>query len=83
MSTPLLSLATYRHKMVGRVRRPAAPRLDEGAKNYYGRMEEALESGGDGEGVLFLRKVVDQVISDGLRLVSCDKDGSKTVPPLL
>lgn len=74
---------TNKHTMADRVRRPAAPRLDEGAKNYYRRVEEALESGGDGEEVLFLRNVVDQVISDGLRLVSCDKDGSRALERLV
>lgn len=65
------------------VRRPPAPRLDEGAKNYYKRVEDALEGGGEGEEALFLRNVVDQVIADGVRLVSCDKDGSRALERLI
>ena len=69
--------------MAAKVRRPPAPRLDEGAKSYYKRVEDALEGGGDGEETLFLRNVVDQVISDGMRLVSCDKDGSRALERLI
>ncbi len=65
------------------MRRPPAPRLDEGTKGYYRRVESVLEDGGDEEGQLFLRNVTDQVISDGVRLVSCDKDGSRALESLL
>lgn len=68
--------------MAAPVRRPPAPRLDEGAKSYYKRVESFLDVGGEEEDV-FLRNVVDQVISDGVRLVSCDKDGSRALELLL
>ena len=60
-----------------KVRRPPAPRLDEGAKNYYKRIEDYADD--EGKGDIFFSNVVDQVLSDGVRLVSCDKDGSKAL----
>lgn len=65
-------------------RRPRPPRLDPGTKAYYKRIESVLggEEGGE-EGAIYLKNVVDQVITDGARLVSCDKDGSKALELLL
>lgn len=68
-----------------KVRRPPAPRLGEGAKSYYKRVEGFLDGEEEREenGNIFLKNVVDQVISDGVRLVSCDKDGSRALERLL
>ncbi len=68
------------------VRRPPRPRLDDGCKGYYKRVESYLdgeegENGGDNNA--FLSNVVDQVISDGLRLVCSDKDGSRALERLI
>ena len=64
-------------------RRPPPPRLDEGAKSYYKRVEGFLDGDGEENGDIFLKNVVDQVIVDGVRLVSCDKDGSRALERLL
>lgn len=69
--------------MAIQVRRPAAPRLDEGSKSYYKRVEGFLDGEEEGDGDIFLKNVVDQVIVDGVRLVSCDKDGSRALERLL
>ena len=69
--------------MAVRIRRPPAPRLDEGSKSYYKRVEGFLDEEEGGEGDIFLKNVVDQVIVDGVRLVSCDKDGSRALERLL
>lgn len=69
--------------MAVQVRRPAAPRLDEGSKSYYKRVEGFLDGEEEGDGDIFLKNVVDQVIVDGVRLVSCDKDGSRALERLL
>jgi len=65
-------------------RRPPAPRLDPGTKIYYQRIESILEEENDrGRASVYLKNVIDQVITDGTRLVSCDKDGSKALEMLL
>ena len=65
-------------------RRPPPPRLDPGTKIYYKRIESVLEGESEGaEGAIYLKNVVDQVVTDGARLVSCDKDGSKALELLL
>lgn len=65
-------------------RRPPPPRLDPGTKIYYKRIESVLEGEAEGgEGAIYLKNVVDQVVTDGARLVSCDKDGSKALELLL
>lgn len=69
--------------MAVRVRRPPAPRLDEGSKGYYKRVEGFLDGEEVGEADIFLKNVVDQVVVDGIRLVSCDKDGSRALERLL
>ena len=57
--------------------------LDEGAKSYYKRVELFLD-GTRGEGdELFLKNVLQQVISDGTCRVCCDKDGSRAIERLL
>ena len=65
------------------VRRPPAPRLDEGSKSYYRRVEDLLDDEEGGNGEIFLKNVADQVISDGIRLVCSDKDGSRAVEKFL
>ena len=65
-------------------RRPPAPRLDPGTKIYYQRIESILEEENErGRGSVYLKNVIDQVVTDGTRLVSCDKDGSKALEMLL
>lgn len=61
------------------------PRLDEGSKSYYKRVESFLdgdEHDEDGDTQLFLKNVVEQIISDDAK-VCCDKDGSRAVERLL
>ena len=65
-------------------RRPPAPHLDPGTKIYYKRIESLFEGEEEGgQETIYLKNVIDQVITDGARLVSCDKDGSKAVELLL
>lgn len=54
------------------------PRLDDGSKSYYKRVESFLDGDEheDGDTQLFLKNVVEQIISDDARKVCCDKDGS-------
>ena len=62
------------------------PRLDDGSKSYYKRVETFLdgeEHEGEGDHQLFLENVVKQIISDDARRVCCDKDGSRAVERLL
>ncbi len=69
--------------MSGR-RRPPPPRLDAGTKTYYQRIESLLEGGEDeGQEQMYLKNVVDQVVRDGARLVSSDKDGCRALELLL
>ncbi len=65
-------------------RRPPPPRLDAGTKTYYQRIERLLEGGEDeGQEQMYLKNVVDQVVRDGARLVSSDKDGCRALELLL
>ena len=62
------------------------PRLDDGSKSYYKRVESFLDGEnheGEGDHQLFLNNVVKQIISDDARRVCCDKDGSRAVERLL
>ena len=62
------------------------PRLDDGSKSYYKRVESFLDGEEHEEGDethLFLENVVKQIISDDARRVCCDKDGSRAVERLL
>ena len=62
------------------------PRLDDGSKSYYKRVESFLDGEKDGEeddNQLFLENVVKQIISDDAKRVCCDKDGSRAVERLL
>ena len=62
------------------------PRLDDGSKSYYKRVESFLdgeEHEGEGDHQLFLENVIKQIISDDARRVCCDKDGSRAVERLL
>ena len=62
------------------------PRLDDGSKSYYKRVEsflEAEEHEGEDDNQLFLENVVKQIISDDAKRVCCDKDGSRAVEKLL
>ncbi len=57
-------------------------RLEEGERDYYRRVEGMLE-GEDEEEEVFLRNVVDQVLSDGPLRVCCDKVASRVVEQIL
>ena len=62
------------------------PRLDDGSKSYYKRVEGFLdgeEHGEEDDNQLFLENVVKQIISDDAKRVCCDKDGSRAVERLL
>ena len=62
------------------------PRLDDGSKSYYKRVERFLdgeERGEEDENQLFLENVVKQIVSDDAKRVCCDKDGSRAVERLL
>lgn len=84
MAPPTLQVNTWSVCMeTQKVRRPPPPRLDDGAKSYYKRVEGFLDGEGGENGDIFLKNVIDQVIADGVRLVSCDKDGSRALERLL
>ena len=62
------------------------PRLDDGSKSYYKRVESFLdgeEHEEEDDNQLFLENVVKQIISDDAKRVCCDKDGSRAVERLL
>lgn len=62
------------------------PRLEDGSKSYYKRVESFLdgqENAEGGDSRLFLENVVKQVISDDAVRVCCDKDGSRAIERLL
>ena len=62
------------------------PRLDDGSKSYYKRVESFLDSEEherEDDNQLFLENVVKQIISDDAKRVCCDKDGSRAVERLL
>ena len=62
------------------------PRLDDGSKSYYKRVESYLdgeEHEEEDDNELFLENVVKQIISDDAKRVCCDKDGSRAVERLL
>lgn len=62
------------------------PRLDDGSKSYYKRVERFLdgeEHDEEGDALLFLENVIKQIISDDAKRVCCDKDGSRAVERLL
>ena len=62
------------------------PRLDDGSKSYYKRVESFLdgeEHDEEEEFHLFLENVVKQIISDDATRVCCDKDGSRAIERLL
>ena len=63
--------------------RRSIPRLDDGAKTYYKRVESFLDGEEEEGSQLFLKNVAEQVISDGAVRVCCDKDGSRAVERLL
>ena len=62
------------------------PRLDDGSKGYYKRVESFLdgdEHDEEDDAQLFLKNVVEQIISDDAKRVCCDKDGSRALERLL
>ena len=66
--------------------RKLVPRLEDGSKSYYKRVESFLDEEESAEGDdsrLFLENVVKQIISDDAKRVCCDKDGSRAVERLL
>ena len=64
------------------------PRLDDGTKRYYNRVESYLDNEEEGDGLsdrgLFAKNVMKQVCEkDGVVRVCCDKDGSRALERLL
>ena len=59
------------------------PRLDDGTKRYYNRVETYLDEEGE-DRELFCQNVIKQVCGkDGVARVCCDKDGSRALERLL